>query len=186
MTDSTPDLPPEQATADARAPLPFAPPVSEQDADRGPGGARTAELAGYWPRVGGYLLDLVIVLLGGVVVVAVLTAARVAALGLVLAVAAQFVYAWLMIGKGHGQTLGMRVANVRCVSAADGGEITMARAAGRSAAAYLFGLIYLVGPLLDLLWPAWDAKHQTLHDKLAGTVVIATVPRTSSVSFPQP
>ena len=34
------------------------------------------------------------------------------------------------------------------------------------------------GPLLilvDLLWPLWDARRQTLHDKIAGTVVLRRV-----------
>ena len=26
--------------------------------------------------------------------------------------------------------------------------------------------------LLDMLWPLWDARNQTLHDKVAKTVVI--------------
>jgi uncharacterized RDD family membrane protein YckC len=28
--------------------------------------------------------------------------------------------------------------------------------------------------LLDVLWPLWDAKNQTLHDKAVGTVVLRT------------
>jgi len=28
--------------------------------------------------------------------------------------------------------------------------------------------------VLDVLFPLWDAKNQTLHDKVAGTVVITT------------
>ena len=28
--------------------------------------------------------------------------------------------------------------------------------------------------LLDLLWPLWDPRRQTLHDKAAGTVVVRT------------
>jgi uncharacterized RDD family membrane protein YckC len=32
--------------------------------------------------------------------------------------------------------------------------------------------IFLI--LLDVLWPLWDEKKQTLHDKAAGTFVIKT------------
>jgi uncharacterized RDD family membrane protein YckC len=28
--------------------------------------------------------------------------------------------------------------------------------------------------VLDMLWPLWDSKRQTLHDKAVGTVVIRT------------
>ena len=32
--------------------------------------------------------------------------------------------------------------------------------------------LLLVPGLLDVLWPLWDEKRQTLHDKIAGTVVV--------------
>src|SRR3989442_4170096 len=32
--------------------------------------------------------------------------------------------------------------------------------------------LLLVPGLLDVLWPLWDGKRQTLHDKIAGTVVV--------------
>jgi uncharacterized RDD family membrane protein YckC len=32
---------------------------------------------------------------------------------------------------------------------------------------------FLVVPIiLDYLWPLWDRENQTLHDKIAGTVVL--------------
>ena len=30
----------------------------------------------------------------------------------------------------------------------------------------------LIPGILDVLWPLWDGKRQTLHDKIAGTVVV--------------
>lgn len=38
------------------------------------------------------------------------------------------------------------------------------------------GLMFIpiIGPFLDLLWPLWDSKRQTLHDKAVGTFVIKT------------
>ena len=35
-----------------------------------------------------------------------------------------------------------------------------------------FFWVLIVPGLLDVLWPLWDRKHQTLHDKLVGSVVI--------------
>jgi uncharacterized RDD family membrane protein YckC len=32
--------------------------------------------------------------------------------------------------------------------------------------------VLLVPGLLDVLWPLWDPKKQTLHDKLVGSVVV--------------
>ena len=34
-----------------------------------------------------------------------------------------------------------------------------------------FWVLFIPG-LLDVLWQLWDGKHQTLHDKLVGSVVI--------------
>lgn len=35
-----------------------------------------------------------------------------------------------------------------------------------------FMWVLIISGLLDVLWPLWDSKHQTLHDKLVGSVVI--------------
>jgi uncharacterized RDD family membrane protein YckC len=71
----------------------------------------------------------------------------------------------LFIGL-FGQTLGMSLARLRCVSAADGGAIGIPR-----------GL--LRGVLLALLVPAviMDADRRGLHDRAAGSIVVALPPR---------
>ena len=67
----------------------------------------------------------------------------------------------LFIGL-FGQTLGMSLARIRAVSAADGGAIGIPR-----------GL--LRGVLLALLVPAiiMDAQRRGLHDRAAGSIVVA-------------
>jgi uncharacterized RDD family membrane protein YckC len=45
------------------------------------------------------------------------------------------------------------------------------RAAVRSLAAGVLTVIPFAA-FLDLLWPLWDNRNQTLHDKAAGTVVL--------------
>jgi len=35
-----------------------------------------------------------------------------------------------------------------------------------------FMWLLIIPGLLDVLWPLWDGKHQTLHDKLVGSVVV--------------
>jgi hypothetical protein len=39
----------------------------------------------------------------------------------------------------------------------------------------LIALIVVVPHALDLLWAAWDRNRQTLHDKVASTVVVREV-----------
>jgi uncharacterized RDD family membrane protein YckC len=72
----------------------------------------------------------------------------------------------LFIGL-FGQTPGMALARLRCVSAADGGAIGILR-----------GL--LRGVLLALLIPAiiMDGERRGLHDRAAGSIVVA-LPRRS-------
>ena len=64
-----------------------------------------------------------------------------------------------------GQTPGMALAGVRCVSSADGGAIGLARALLRAV-------------LLALLIPAviLDANRRGLHDRAAGSIVILARP----------
>lgn len=73
----------------------------------------------------------------------------------------------LFIGL-FGRTLGMSLARLRAVSAVDGGAIGIPR-----------GL--LRGVLLALLVPAviMDGDRRGLHDRAAGSIVVALPPRTS-------
>jgi uncharacterized RDD family membrane protein YckC len=61
-----------------------------------------------------------------------------------------------------GQTLGMWLTRIRCVSATTGGPIGLPRAALR-------------GLLLTLLIPAliMDSERRGLHDRAAGSIVLA-------------
>jgi uncharacterized RDD family membrane protein YckC len=50
------------------------------------------------------------------------------------------------------------------------GSLGFGRALWRWVAEWLLAIILLV----DYLWPLWDGRNQSLHDKAAGTVVIRT------------
>ncbi|MGH8885571.1 MAG: RDD family protein [Egibacteraceae bacterium] len=94
-------------------------------------------------------------------------------------------YYVLMEGRRAGQTLGKMAANVRVVDQATGGRIGWGQAVVRWLVRLLFWvtvpvLTFGAGvmlPLLDVLWPLWDQRKQTLHDKLARTLVVTTVAR---------
>jgi uncharacterized RDD family membrane protein YckC len=173
--------------------------------DGGDAEYRTASDKGYasWiSRVGGYLIDYVLVL------VLVLAIAKVTRLpdpfagisthvtpghratihrtrqqveGQLLLSFAVFVYATAFIGSAWNATPGMRLLRLRCAREAGSGNVILARAFIRSAVYLAFGLAAaLAAPLaiivlVDLLWPLWDKKRQTLHDKAAGTVVLRPV-----------
>jgi uncharacterized RDD family membrane protein YckC len=84
-----------------------------------------------------------------------------------------FVYFALLNGGAKGQTLGKMVWGVRVRDAATGGPLGPAKAALRYIVPALlsivtFGLIWLP----DGLWLFRDRRRQTLHDKLAGSLVV--------------
>ena len=126
-------------------------------------------------RLGGYILDFLIMLASLWVFALIAYLAHAPAVGN-LGIFIFFLYPWLMIAKADGQTVGMKVVKVHCIDVRTGGPPTMTQAAGRTVAWLIFTLFsfFLAWiPLsVDLLWPAWDKKSQTLHDKMARTVVI--------------
>lgn len=133
------------------------------------------QCAGWIPRAVAFLLDAaVVVLLTGLgYVVAVHDRLAHGPLPMaVLGGALQLLDAVLLIGL-RGATPGMAAVGIRCVDAADGRyPVGIGRAGRRWLAAAVLLVVPLVGIPLDLLWPLWDRRKQTLHDKIAGTVVV--------------
>jgi uncharacterized RDD family membrane protein YckC len=68
-----------------------------------------------------------------------------------------------------GQSVGKTVLKLRLVDGAHTQPVGPAKALGRELLAWVFGNI----PLIDVLWPLWDEKKQTLHDKVVDTYVIS-------------
>jgi uncharacterized RDD family membrane protein YckC len=134
------------------------------------------QLASYGLRVGGYLVDWLLIFL--FVQAALGHAGLSIQVRTAIAYGIRFVYATLLLRFLSGRTLGMRFFSLRCVRMDRSSPVTLLQAAYRSAAAELIamtgliGIVGLVAPAADLLWPAWDPESQTLHDKLAGTVVV--------------
>ena len=76
-----------------------------------------------------------------------------------------FCYFWS--AQGGGQTLGMRVLNLKVVRT-DGSMLTLLQAFVR-----YIGLIISIVPLfIGVIWAAFDANKQGWHDKIASTYVI--------------
>lgn len=128
------------------------------------------ELAGFWRRLGGLLID--------VIIVTIVTAPFGSTIDIGNGIAihynpasqlVHFIYAWLMIGLVHGQTLGAMAVGVR-VARPNGDPVDLGRAAGRAAMAFVSGVV--VG--LGYLWAAWDPEKRTWHDMVADTRVYRT------------
>lgn len=157
----------------------------------GPGGyayEAAPPYAGYWARVGGWLIDWVILLVVGYIIEIVFSAGHIAWVNVhnssnnttahvsvaapIVQVLVVILYGAFFCGSSRGQTIGMMAVGVRAVDRDNGQPIGFARALGRGAFEYLMFIIVGIGWVLDMLWPAWDRRHQTLHDKVTRTIVV--------------
>jgi uncharacterized RDD family membrane protein YckC len=97
--------------------------------------------------------------------------------GVFLVVLIVIIYTTALTGSARGQTIGMMVVRARAVDAASGAPIGYARALGRVLFEYLLLALLFAPWVLDMVFPLWDARRQTLHDKVTNTVVITTSTR---------
>ena len=73
----------------------------------------------------------------------------------------------ILLWSWRGQTVGMMAVHIKVLSR-NGGRVTLGRSVLR-----FFGRVASVLPLfLGLLMALFDHKRRTLHDRLAGTVVV--------------
>jgi uncharacterized RDD family membrane protein YckC len=92
-------------------------------------------------------------------------------LAIIITVILAIIYATVLVGGRRGQTVGMMAVGVRCVTDAGGAQIGMGKAFGRALLEEVLRVTVIIW-ILDMLWPLWDKKRQTLHDKAVGSVVI--------------
>jgi uncharacterized RDD family membrane protein YckC len=154
------------------------------------------QLAGWWPRVGAQLIDLLIVWVpASLLLVAPILAAEAARDGsgtettwlvvsivvTFLAIGAHLFYAPLLMrrkGKRNGQSLGKQMCGIRVIRA-DGEPMRFSDAALRQIIFKSFGglvastFVPLFPWILNYLWPTWDEQHRALHDLAADTRVVA-------------
>jgi uncharacterized RDD family membrane protein YckC len=148
------------------------------------------ELSAWWPRVGATILDNLLMLVAGVVLFLPVWLVT----GDPESGAAAWLFAWLFLvligqgliyapllmrreGKRNGQTLGKQAVGIRVIRA-DGRPMDYGTSALREwviktvvaqvAGAFSFGL----AGVLDGLWPLWDGRNQSIHDKIASTLVL--------------
>jgi uncharacterized RDD family membrane protein YckC len=147
-------------------------------------------LASWGARLGGWLIDFVIFLLVQLVISALLRHSnaltvhfvthmhngttrhsRIDFLTYIITGILFIVYAAWMI-TARGQTVGMMAVGVRAIrDSGTSGEVPVGRSFGRAILEQVLRFTVIVW-VLDMLWPLWDRKRQTLHDKVAGTVVV--------------
>jgi uncharacterized RDD family membrane protein YckC len=139
------------------------------------GSVASAPKAGFWIRFVALFIDgLIVGIPGGIIVTLLVALVGKDATGVIivlyglfiLAEIAYFVYFW---SRPDGQTLGMKVFNLRVVKT-DGSPLTVGGAIVRYVGYIVDSIIF--GLPIGYLWAAFDKDKQAWHDKMAGTYVI--------------
>jgi uncharacterized RDD family membrane protein YckC len=133
-----------------------------------PGGQ---QLAGWWSRVGAYLLDGLFIAVIYIIFLVIAIAVRpFIYLGYVveLGMGAWFGY---QVGSS-GASPGMRIVGLRCISADTGELIGGGRGVVRWVLHVVLGFLCGIGELVNVLFPLWDGRNQTLSDKAASSIVV--------------
>jgi uncharacterized RDD family membrane protein YckC len=141
--------------------------------------APPGQLAGWGSRAGASIIDslLAVIPLGIALIAAIAISGGTEQLsdasGVVLAIGYLSIIGlqvWnRVIRQGRtGQSLGKKAVGLKVVNV-DTGQLL---GVGRTFARELCGAIFNYLCFLNLLWPLWDDKHQTWHDKVASDIVI--------------
>ncbi len=132
-----------------------------------PGGAVPAgnPYASWIQRVGAYLVDVAPIIILAAVFHGILVIYWI----VLLAGLGWTIYNRWYQGGTTGQSLGKKVLNLRLVSEETGQPIGMAMAFVRDICHIVDSIICYIG----YLFPLWDAKRQTIADKIVKTVVIS-------------
>lgn len=122
--------------------------------------------ANWAQRVGAYLIDLapawILLFIGALTRSLVLYL-----LAAVIGIAWSIYNRWFVMGR-TGQSLGKRILNIKLVSETTGDPIGAGLAFVRDLAHIVDSVICYIG----WLFPLWDAKRQTIADKIMTTVVV--------------
>ena len=135
------------------------------------------EYAGFWIRVGAYIVDTILI-------VSIIFPVRIWLYGWsyfdpdvtgLIAGPADFFISWVLpavwviaFWRYKQATPGKMLVSVKVMDARTGQPASMPRLIGR----YFAYLVSIIPLCLGILWVAFDKRKQGWHDKLAGTIVV--------------
>jgi uncharacterized RDD family membrane protein YckC len=119
--------------------------------------------ASFWQRFGAAIIDAIVLSVLNVLLVFVFSSIVANLLSLV----SGWLYYAIMESGADQATIGKKAVCLK-VTNLNGERISFGQATGRYFGKILSGLILLIGYLMML----WDDKNQTLHDKMANTLVV--------------
>jgi uncharacterized RDD family membrane protein YckC len=144
------------------------PDYSQVQPDYGqPMGQMPRQLAGFWIRFGGSIIDGILLSIVANVLGLALGMGTNPRSGLNLLIGA--VYFTYMHGS-RGQSLGQMAVSLKVIDQTSGGQIDYGRAFVRWLVSLVSGIVIGLG----YLWMLWDPNKQTWHDKAARVVVVKT------------
>ena len=157
------------ALPELRLPVPESA-ATEAAAQAAPVAGEAAQLryAGWWRRVAAFLIDWVLIVIVAELAWALFEPFMNPFLG------AYFVLPFAYFAGCHALLAGRTVGKFVCgtaVRGAGGMPVGPAAVLGRTAAQVVLVVIPFAF-FADSLWPVWDKRKQSLHDKAAGTMVI--------------
>jgi len=134
------------------------------------------EYAGFWIRVGAYLIDLVLLLMITLPLTLMIYGSDTVwnSEDIILGPADFLInyslpfFATIIFWMYKSATPGKMVLHLKVLDEATGGKLTIGQSIGRYFAYIPAMLIFMLG----IFWIAWDKKKQGWHDKLAKTVVV--------------
>jgi uncharacterized RDD family membrane protein YckC len=140
-------------------------------------------LAGWWRRVGATFADDLVLVIPTLVVVSIFAELDGNIAGALVGLVLEGIYMVKLLSGARGQTIGNRVAVTRVRNASNGQVITLLQAFKRWGFIAIYSAVELVSSpasiyivaffaLVDNLYPLFDHRNQTLHDKFAGTIVV--------------
>ncbi len=143
------------------------------------GGAPAADYANWGKRVGAYLIDGLVVMVGYIpaIIGGAINGSQAdgsSAIGTILTligfVAAIAIFVWntCMKGGNTGYSIGKGALGIKLIGEQSGQPI----GAGMAFVRYLCHIIDGIPCYLGYLWPLWDSKRQTFADKIMKTIVI--------------
>ena len=122
--------------------------------------------AGFWIRVGAYLIDAVILFIVDLIVGLIFRNNQgLQSLIELIVSLGYFVYFWS--ASGGGQTVGMRALKIKVVKT-DGSQLDYGGAVLR----YVGLLVSFIVVFIGVIWVAFDPNKQGWHDKIASTYVV--------------
>jgi uncharacterized RDD family membrane protein YckC len=139
------------------------PPAYGGPTDYQPPGYVGLPLATWIQRVGGFLIDFLIVFIPSVIL-GVATGSRVVYDIVALIIGIVIAY----FNGSTGQSPGKRVVGLKTIRAQDGQLI----GGGMGIVRWICHILDSLACFIGWFWPLWDAKRQTFADKIIGTVVI--------------